>query len=389
MLMTELSAPYITKGGNMPTEIERRFLVSGIDLSPLSHARQWHITQGYFELPDPRKSFRVRIVDDGDGTKRAFLAIKEGAGLSRDEKESEILLQQGQDLLAICWHTIQKTRFFSDGWEVDFYGEPLKGLIIAEYEMSSPTQEVVLPLWIYEAVEVTESITNLHLARLATELRAAPETTEFFLHEELLKASRRILRIVLTGGPCSGKSTMLEVLRREFGETIHCVPETASIIISQVGIKPVGHPLALSRFQDTVYRVQRIFEGTSLQQAANEGKHALVLDRGSIDNAAYLTGGLLEMSQRFSTTPQTEYARYDLVLCLDVPPENVFEASKGNNPARSETYPEAVALGERIKQVWGEHPNFRVVPNGQSWQEKQETALGAIRSFLATHPGPS
>lgn len=376
----------------MVAEIEKRFLVLKIDPTKLARSHRWEITQGYFELPSLERSFRVRIVEDEDAQpkRRAFLTAKQGQGISRDEEEIPIDLRAAQILGENSWHTIQKTRFFCDGWEVDFYKEPLKGLIIAEFEMTSLTQEVVLPSWILEAVEVTDSITNLHLARLATELRhAVPDVLGFPLHEELLRTIRRVPRIVLTGGPCSGKSTILEVLRREFGDTIHCVPETATIIISQVGVKPQGDALALSRFQDTVFRVQRIFEGTSLQQAVNDGRQALVFDRGSVDNAAYLRGGTLEMAQRFGTTPQAEYARYDLVLCLDVPPERVFEASRVNNPARSETHAEAIALGERIKEVWGKHPNFLVVPNGHNWQEKQETALNAIRNFLALHPRPS
>lgn len=375
----------------MATEFERRFLVAKMDPSPLARADRWDITQGYLEVPNLQASLRVRIVrDEGNPAGEAFLTAKQGQGISRDELEIPISLDAARILGENSWHTIQKTRFLYEGWEIDFYDEPLKGLIIAEFEMASLTQEVILPPWIYEAVEVTDSITNLHLARLATELKhTALAMPEFSIHEELLRTTKKIPRIVLTGGPCSGKSALLEVLRREFGETIHCVPETATILISMVGIKPSRDLFALSRFQETVHRVQRIFEETSAQQAISEGRRALVLDRGSVDNAAYLGGGLIEMSQRFATTPQAEYARYGLVVCLDVPPEHIFQAHRDNNPARSETYDQAVILGERIKEVWRKHPNFLVVPNGQNWQEKQETALGAIRSFLTVHTGSS
>ena len=362
----------------MPTEIERRFLVLEMNQSILHDSASAQFIQGYLMSSSDFEQLRVRIIDG----KHAIFARKRGIGLLRQEDEKECTdVDAAKFLLAHCRDTVSKTRYFIEGWEVDFYDAPLQGLIIAEFEMVSLDQEVVLPSWIHRAVEVTDSISNLHLARLSTTLRNRDTAEDFSLIEELLRYTKVIPRIVLTGGPCSGKSTFMQMLKDQHEVSFQCVPETATIIISQVGITPTSL-LEMRRFQETVYQVQRIFELTSTEHAGGKGKKALVLDRGTVDGAAYLPGGTEELEKICNTSLDYEYGQYDLVLCFEVPPEDVYESEKKNNPARGETYEEALALQSRIQEVWGGHPNFHLISNRHGWPDKVENALKRIGDFV-------
>lgn len=354
-------------------EIERRYVVRSID-PDFRRSPNSEIIQGYFDTP-PATSLRVRLLDG----KTATVTLKGGQGMSRTEDEHSVSMDLARALLSVCQNQLQKTRYFRDDWEIDEYGGPLTGLIIAEKELDSADESVTLPSWIHDAMEVTNSLTNQHLARLACDMVGIASDKPIRDH-----LPQRIPRLVLTGGPCSGKSTLMALLRREYGQRVHFVPEVASIVIGQVGIKPPkGDPVETRRFQRVLYRVQRSFEDVSNGQAVRDDKQALLLDRGVIDNAAYLPGGLIDFESVCQTKREYEYTQYDLVVCLETPPREVYDAERTNNPARSETYDAAFELGNQIRNVWRYHPNFHVVSNGASWEEKVEGVRKIVRGFLA------
>lgn len=354
------------------TEIERRYLVRAID-PDITRAPGKRIFQGYFEAA-PWSSVRIRIWDG----RTAKIARKSGMGLAREEEERDIDLETARFLLETSPYTLEKTRYVRDGWEVDFFHGPLTGLVIAEREMASLEELVVLPPWIQDAVEVTDSLTNSHLARLAADLGdALPQRPV----RDVLP--RRVPHVVLTGGPCSGKTAVMEILRREMGDVFHFVPEAASIVIAQVGVRPPGgDAVAMRGFQRTMCRVQRCFEQVSNVQALLDGKRALLLDRGVLDNAAYLPGGLVELESILRSTRADEYAAYERVICLETPPREVYEANRLNNPARTESWEAARALGDRIRAAWGGHPKFSPIANGASWEDKVEAVRRVLKSSM-------
>ena len=109
----------------MNIEIERKFLVCGEYKSKAySHS---HIEQGYFDSA-PGRTIRVRIRDD-----KAYLTIKgpsNKAGLARYEFETEVSLEDGRQLMALCRPgRIDKTRWLiKNGYEKpDFLGKEVTG----------------------------------------------------------------------------------------------------------------------------------------------------------------------------------------------------------------------------------------------------------------------
>ena len=139
---------------NSMLEIERKFLVKNEDFKKEAY-QSFHIKQGYLNS-HPERTTRIRIKEN-----KAFMTVKgksSESGLSRFEWEKEIDLKDAEALLQLCEPgKIEKTRFLVKSgnhiFEVDeFYGEN-EGLIVAEVEMNSESDQILLPDWL--ANEVT------------------------------------------------------------------------------------------------------------------------------------------------------------------------------------------------------------------------------------------
>lgn len=360
----------------MGTELERRWRVHGLTLPEQLVEKVRHIEQGYLEVPSPLQSARIRIVDG----KVAVGTVKTGTGMERDEIEDFIPMVLARAFMGTCAHRVEKTRYDVNGWEVDVFGGSLKGIVIAEFENTDREQvlRAVPPSWMGEVTEVTDSVTNLHLARLATDLNGSGQDPLPLLDKGV---DEKVKSIVLTGPPGSGKSGAINELRPQ-NPDIQFVPEVATILIRDLGVAPGPDAVSRNRFQRAIYRIQRIFEKTSLEFAAASGKRAVVFDRGTVDSAAYMDGGMKEFEKVFRTIAPAEYRNYDVVLCLAPAPQEVYEVIKANNPARGETYEQAVELGGRIWQVWGLHPCFRYITNGNSWQDKIDAVQRELDRLL-------
>ena len=146
-------------------EIERKFLVTN-DVPYQDAIKIDKITQGFMST-DPERVIRVRLVEElmDPHNISAFLTVKgKNVGIKRIEIETEIDFGAASDLLQnFCRgaQIIEKVRFtipdrHGQLWEVDKFRTNNKGLIIAEIELESEDQEVILPMW------VTGEVTNDH-----------------------------------------------------------------------------------------------------------------------------------------------------------------------------------------------------------------------------------
>jgi len=138
----------------MNLEIERKFLVLD-DRFKKEAVRSVRIRQGYI-AHDSGRTVRVRIAGD-----KGYLTIKGPSldGISRQEWEREIPLQDAEDLFPLCKPgAIDKTRYIipvpdtGRKWEVDeFYGNN-EGLVMAEIELGAPEEPFDKPGWLGEEV---------------------------------------------------------------------------------------------------------------------------------------------------------------------------------------------------------------------------------------------
>jgi len=121
------------------------------------------------------------------------------------------------------------------------------------------------------------------------------------------------MKYIITGGPCVGKTTVLEKLAFKGFET---VSESSRIVIDHERKKaetdslysPIYPHTNLAKFQLLVLEQQRLSE-------LNIESHSTFLDRSFIDNLAYSALGKLDMNHIFF--PFIKNAGYTGVFFLD------------------------------------------------------------------------
>lgn len=198
---------------------------------------------------------------------------------------------------------------------------------------------------------------------------------------------RRLLpRIVLSGGPKAGKSTLVELVRAEFPGTVCIFPEMATFLQTHFGIEVPAPGSDEHRLYNTrLTHAQVVLEDMVDAHAAAMGYAAVLADRGIVDNAAYLLGGIEEFERQTGIRFADALARYDLPIVLEIAPRDVFEDPRfGENKARKETYDQGSALDLRTRGVWAPHPRYRFHGNDLGWDGKVNGGMSDIRSFVAS-----
>lgn len=185
-------------------------------------------------------------------------------------------------------------------------------------------------------------------------------------------------RIVLTGGPGGGKTTAADLFRREIGERVVIVPEAGTMVFAG-GFPRSSEKQAIIAAQRAIYHVQRNLE--DVQSALFPGR-ILLCDRGTVDGGAYWPGDAAGFFEEFETTLEDELGRYDAVIFFESAAVGGMSI-EGGNPVRNESLKEAVALDERLKKLWSQHPRFILIPHNPSFFKKITFALAALDSIVA------
>ena len=212
-------------------------------------------------------------------------------------------------------------------------------------------------------------------------------TVEDLLNNQNKNKSIKINKIVLTGGPCAGKTTALSWIDNYFskrGYTVLFVPETATELISN-GVAPWTCGTNYD-YQTCQIKLQKVKEEIFDQAAKTmkSDKILIVCDRGVLDNKAYMKDvEFKRIMKEFSTSEIKERDSYDAVFHLVSAAkgkEDVYTLS--NNKARTESVSDAKALDDRIISAWTGHPHLRIIDNSTDFEEKLERLLKEISSYL-------
>ena len=184
-------------------------------------------------------------------------------------------------------------------------------------------------------------------------------------------------RIVLTGGPGGGKTTAIDLFRREIGQRVVVVPESATMLF-QGGFPRSNEIHARRSAQAAIFQVQRNLEDV---QAALYPDRILLCDRGTIDGAAFWPGGPAEFFDFVGTTLAKELARYDAVLFFETAAAGGMPI-EGGNPTRIESNEQAVELDRRLREIWSNHPRLVVVPHHHSFVKKIMLGLARLENMI-------
>lgn len=206
---------------------------------------------------------------------------------------------------------------------------------------------------------------------------------------------RKIHRIVLTGGPCGGKTTALAILSQkltEIGYRVFIIPEVATTLIGGGAvIKELQEdPKSWEVFQETILRLQFDNEKRFLKLAKiHKGDIVIIYDRGVMDGMAYLDkASFVSMLKRTGNTiSQARDWRYDAVIHLVSAANGAESFYNLNNPTRSEDIVKARMRDRKTMEAWVGHEHLVVIGNGAvgapiDFETKMHRLVGAVFEIL-------
>lgn len=197
--------------------------------------------------------------------------------------------------------------------------------------------------------------------------------------------AKRIIKIVLTGGPAAGKTTLTSRILKEFkrddGWRVLTIPETATELISGFGIKPFDNCVTMLEFQDFVIADQIHKEKLAVKCAemVPEENVLIIYDRALMDDKAYISDQeFVDTLARFNRTEAEVLANYDAVLHLVTCAKGAEFAYNFGNEARTESLEYARDMDDRTLNAWRNHPKLTVVDNTTDFEKKINRALAEI-----------
>jgi len=183
--------------------------------------------------------------------------------------------------------------------------------------------------------------------------------------------SNRVYKLVLTGGPCGGKTTgqdRLATFFEQLGWKVFTVPETATILLGG-GVKFAElSPEQAYEFQkDLLLTLIKIEDVFFHQAELIKDKNVLVIcDRGAMDPSAYMDTESWEQLLKDSKLIVNDIRerRYDQIVHMVSAAdgaENYYTLA--NNATRKEGLNQAVAQDRQTRTVWIGHPYVDIVDN--------------------------
>ena len=198
----------------------------------------------------------------------------------------------------------------------------------------------------------------------------------------------------MTGGACGGKTTTIEAVKKDLGDRVIVVPEVASQLIRPLEKGGVGIPGVdiewsqawQDELQQQILVKQINDENISISEAEMFEEPSIVLcDRGVLDGAVYMAGGLEKFLEKFHLEYSACISRYDAIIHLNSlavdDPEKFIEFFKSNS-ARHRQVDKAALLDKAIFEVWKGHQNHLRVASTEEMEEKIELVLSEIRKEL-------
>ena len=202
-----------------------------------------------------------------------------------------------------------------------------------------------------------------------------------------------IKKIVLTGGPCAGKTTALVRVIEHFsslGYKVFTIPEVPTLF-TQAGMNYLTKNQAFFyEGEKATLEIQLMLEDKFLRMAEQCTKPCIVVcDRGAMDISAYMASEMWDELTRATgtSTPQLR-DRYDAVLHLVSAADGAEQYyTTANNAQRYEQMNEeglriARSLDKKVIHAWTGHPHLRVINNHDDFETKMRRVIKEISNVL-------
>ena len=203
------------------------------------------------------------------------------------------------------------------------------------------------------------------------------------LEEE--KEEKKIVKIVLTGGPCAGKTTAMNWIQNNFqkqGYKVLFIQEAATELITG-GLTP--WEMNTVDFEGSLFDLQmrreQIYEEAC--KKLPDKKILIVCDRGLLDNKAYMSKKDFNYLLKSKGLKESQIRdSYDAVFHLVTAAKGAKKYYNLDNAARTETVEEASKLDDLLLESWTGHPHLRIIDNSCDFEEKMKRLMREIACVL-------
>jgi predicted ATPase len=182
-------------------------------------------------------------------------------------------------------------------------------------------------------------------------------------------------KIVITGGPGSGKTVITQRIAQLDSRFI-AVPEAATQVYTMLQTR--WDRLDLAGRHDAQRRMYELQREQESRTAAAHPDKVLLLDRGTVDGAAYWPEGPEAFWHDRGTTHNAEVARYDAVIILETAAAIGLYDGDASNAVRFETGDAAIAAGNFLRELWSGHSHLHFIAAYEKFDEK----IAAVQSTL-------
>lgn len=198
-----------------------------------------------------------------------------------------------------------------------------------------------------------------------------------------------VTKIVLTGGPCGGKTTGISILEQKLtdkGYKVFIVEEMATNVINS-GAAP--WVVTNTTFQEMLIKLQdsrnKIYYNMAKQYAEQNNTDVIIIfDRGIPDGLGFMddvTYHMLLVRNGLNETVAQDY--YDGVFHLVTAADGAEEFyTCENNSARTETPAEAIERDKGCIKAWTGHSHLRVIKNDCNFEAKMDRLLEEVYTLL-------
>ena len=197
-----------------------------------------------------------------------------------------------------------------------------------------------------------------------------------------------IKKIVLTGGPCAGKTTALVKVIEHFsslGFKVFTIPEVPTMF-SQAGMDYLTkNPGFFYEGEKSTLEIQLQLENHFMKMAEQLDMPTIIIcDRGAMDISAYMKPEMWEEITRAIGQDSNDLReRYDAVLHLVSAADGAEQFyTTANNSERTEGLELARELDKKVINAWTGHPHLRVINNHENFDNKIYRVLKEISNVL-------
>ena len=197
--------------------------------------------------------------------------------------------------------------------------------------------------------------------------------------------------IVLTGGPCAGKTTTISCVKEDLeslGYHVLLLNECATELING-GIRPFGEgAIPVFDFQNEILNLQLYKEKRYMdivEKLPDDTECIILSDRGILDSKAYLGQELFtKLLDKNGLKEEDLGHQYDLVIhMVTVASDIKNKYNTTTNSARFEQDPEeALGVDVRTQDAWKNHHNLKMIEATEYIEEKMEKVKDLIHEYL-------